>query len=111
MATQIFVNLPVKDINKLIEFFTQLGFTFNAQFTDANAICMIIGENIFAMLLVEEFFKTFTKKSIADSFKSTEVLLGVSAESRKAVDEMVNKALAAGGKAPNDKQAHGYMYG
>ena len=111
MATQIFVNLPVKDINKLIEFFTQLGFTFNAQFTDANAICMIIGENIFAMLLVEEFFKTFTKKSIADSFKSTEVLLGVSAESREAVDEMVNKALAAGGKAPNDKQDHGYMYG
>jgi len=111
MATQIFVNLPVKDLNKSIEFFTQLGFTFNAQFTDANATCMIIGENIFAMLLVEEFFKTFTKKSIADSFKSTEVLLGVSAESREAVDEMVNKALAAGGKAPNDKQDHGYMYG
>ena len=111
MATQIFVNLPVKDLNKSIEFFTQLGFTFNAQFTDANATCMIIGENIFAMLLVEEFFKSFTKKSIADSFKSTEVLLGVSAESREAVDEMVNKALAAGGKAPNDKQDHGYMYG
>jgi len=111
MAKQIFVNLPVKDLKKSVAFFTKLGFSFNQQFTDANATCMIIGENIFAMLLVEPFFKTFTKKEIADTSKSTEVLLCLSAESREKVDEMVNNALAAGGNTPNEKQDHGYMYG
>jgi uncharacterized protein len=80
MATQIFVNLPVKDLNQSVEFFTKLGFTFNPQFTDENATCMIVAENIFVMLLVEKFFKTFTPKEICDTTKSTEVLvcLGVS---------------------------------
>ena len=67
MITKIFVNLPVKDLNKTVEFFTKLGFTFNLQFTDENATCMIVGENIFVMLLVEKFFKTFTKKDISDT--------------------------------------------
>ncbi|MDX1920253.1 MAG: hypothetical protein SFU25_05910, partial [Candidatus Caenarcaniphilales bacterium] len=85
MAKQIFVNLPVKDLDKSKEFFGKLGFTFNAQFTDQNAACMVIAENIFAMLLVEKFFQTFTKKEISDAKKSTEVLLALDADSREAV--------------------------
>ena len=111
MVKQIFVNLPVKDLNKTIEFFTKLGFKFNPQFTDENATCMIIGENIFAMLLVEKFFKTFTPKNIADAKKSTEVLLALSVGSRNEVDDMINKAVKAGGKEPRKAQDHGWMYG
>jgi predicted lactoylglutathione lyase len=111
MATKIFVNLPVKDLNKSIEFFTKLGFTFNPQFTDENATCMIIGEDIFAMLLVEEFFKTFTKKTICDSTKSNEVILALSTESRAKVDEMIKKVIEVGGIEPKEPQDHGWMYG
>lgn len=111
MVKQIFVNLPVKDLNETIEFFTKLGFKFNPQFTDENATCMIIGENIFAMLLVEKFFKSFTPKDIADARKSTEVLLALSVGGRKEVDEMIEKALKAGGKEPRKAQDHGWMYG
>jgi len=111
MTKQIFVNLPVKDLNKTIKFFSKIGFKFNPQFTDENATCMIIGENIFAMLLVEKFFKTFIKKEIADTTKSTEVLLGISVDSKKEVDEMVQKAVKAGGKEPREAQDHGWMYG
>ncbi len=82
MVKQIFVNLPIKDLSKSIEFFTKLGLKFNPKFTDEHAVCMIIGENIFAMLLVEKFFKTFTKKQISDAKNSTEVLLALSVESR-----------------------------
>lgn len=111
MAKQIFLNLPVKDLNKSVDFFTQLGFSFNPQFTDDKAACMIIGENIYAMLLLEEFFKTFTKKPIADAKQTTEVLIAIDAESRAAVDEMVRKAVAAGGSIYGDTQDHGWMYG
>ena len=110
MSTQIFVNLPVKNLDRTVEFFTRLGFTFNPQFTDKNATCMIIGENIFAMLLVESFFQTFTSKEICDTSKSTEVLICLSRESRADVDAIVNNALAAGGKAPRPSQDHGFMY-
>jgi predicted lactoylglutathione lyase len=111
MATKIFVNLPVKNLNKSVEFFTNLGFKFNPQFTDEKGTCMIIGEDIFAMLLMEEFFRTFTKKPIYDATKGTEVILALSAESREQVDEMVNKAIKAGGTTPNSKQDQGFMYG
>lgn len=111
MATKIFVNLPVKDLDKSITFFTQLGFLFNPQFTNEQAACMIIGEDIFVMLLVEPFFQTFTKKSIVDATKSTKVLLCLSAESREKVDELVGKAVQAGGTTPNEKQDQGFMYG
>jgi uncharacterized protein len=110
MSTQIFVNLPVKDLNKSVEFFTKLGYKFNPKFTDENATCMIVAENIFVMLLVEDFFKTFAPKEICDTTKSVEVLVALSFESRSAVDEMVRKAIAAGGstyKEPNDM---GFMY-
>ena len=83
MAKQIFINLPVKDLKKTMAFFEKLGFTFNMQFTDDKAACMIIGENIYAMLLLEKFFKTFTNKEIADAKKTTEVLIAIDAESKQ----------------------------
>ena len=112
MTKQIFVNLPVKDLNKTIEFFAKLGFTFNPQFTDENAACMIIGENIFAMLLVENFFKNFIPtKKICDAKKNTEVLVALSSQSRKKVDEMIDKAIAAGGSEYRNAEDYGWMYG
>ena len=110
MATKIFVNLPVKDLNKSIAFFTKLGYTFNPQFTDETGTCMIIGENIFAMLLTEKRFKDFTKKEIADAKKTTEVLIALDCESRDKVSEMVNKAVEAGGSLYAEPADHGWMY-
>ncbi|CAG9621135.1 VOC family protein [Sutcliffiella rhizosphaerae] len=108
---KIFVNLPVKDLKSSMEFFGNVGFTFNPQFTDDNATCMIIGENIYAMLLVEDYFKTFTKKEISDATKSTEAIIALSAGSRKEVDEIVHRALKAGGTPSNEPIDHGFMYG
>jgi predicted lactoylglutathione lyase len=110
MATQIFVNLPVKDLNKSVAFFTHLGYQFNQQFTDENSTCMIVGENIYVMLLVEPFFQTFTKKTIADATKSTEAIICLSADSREQVDALISKAVAAGATTPNDAQDQGFMY-
>src|SRR4051812_10790303 len=100
MHSQIFVNLPVKDLKRSVDFFTALGYTFNPQFTNENATCMILGDNLFAMLLVEKFFSSFTSKSICDTAKSTETLSCLSCSSREQVDELVAKALANGGTAP-----------
>jgi uncharacterized protein len=111
MATDIFVNLPVRDLNKSVEFFTKLGYRFNAQFTDETATCMIVDEHIFVMLLTHAKFKTFTPKVICDATKSTEVLVCLSAESRAKVNETVGKAVAAGGTTYNEPQDHGFMYG
>ena len=111
MITKLFVNLPVKDLNKTVEFFTKLGFTFNPQFTDENATCMIVGNDIFVMLLVEKFFKTFTKKEISDVSKNTEVIVALSTQSREEVDQMMEKVVGAGGKESRDPQDHGWMYG
>ncbi len=110
MPTKIFVNLPVRDLGKSKEFFSKIGFSFNPQFTNDKAACMIIGENIYAMLLTEEMFKTFTKKEISDAKKTTEVLLAVDAESREKVNEMVKKAVEAGGSLYRDAEDHGWMY-
>lgn len=111
MATKIFVNLPVKDLDVTMPFFTKLGFSFNPQFTDEKAACMKISDDIFVMLLKQEFFKTFTKKEVIDATKATESIICLSAETRDKVDEMVNTAIAAGGQYSNDKQDHGFMYG
>lgn len=111
MATKIFVNLPVKNLQKSIDFFTRLGFSFNPQFTDETATCMIVSDDIFVMLLTHEKFKTFTPKEICDSSTSTEVLIALSSESRENVDETVRKAVAAGGTTYNEPQDHGFMYG
>jgi len=110
MAKQIFVNLPVKDLKRSVSFFTSLGYTFNPQFTDENATCMIVGENIFVMLLVEPFFKTFTKKAVADATRSTEVLVCLSCGSRAEVDALAKKAVAAGATTPSPAKDHGFMY-
>jgi predicted lactoylglutathione lyase len=111
MATKIFVNLPVKNLKNSVDFFTKLGFTFDPKFTDETATCMVVAEDIFVMLLTEAKFKTFTPKQICDATKSTEVLVCLSTESREVVNEMVRKAVAAGGKTYNQPQDHGFMYG
>lgn len=111
MATQVFINFPVKDLEKSKAFFTQLGYTFNPQFTDENAACMVISDTIYSMLLTEPFFKGFTPKAIADAHTTKEVLVCLSTDSRAQVDEMVKKAIAAGGKAaPAEPIDHGFMY-
>lgn len=110
MLKQIYVNLPVKDLKKTVAFFTKLGFNFNQQFTDDNATCMVIEENIYVMLLVEKFFKNFTSKEICDARNSTEAILALSAESREKVDEIIRKAKAAGAATPIPPQDHGFMY-
>lgn len=110
MATKIFVNLPVKDLQKSIAFFTHLGFSFNPQFTDETATCMIIGENIFAMLMVDTRFQEFTKKAVADAHKTTQVILAIDAESREAVDDLVRKAVEAGGLLYAEVIDYGWMY-
>jgi uncharacterized protein len=111
MATKIFVNLPVKDLKKSMEFFTKLDFTFNPQFTDETAACMVVSEDIYVMLLTQDKFKTFTPKAICDATKSTEVLVCLSCESRENVNDMVRKAVGGGGTTYNEPQDHGFMYG
>ena len=111
MHKQIYVNLAVKDLARSRAFFSSLGYEFNPQFSNDQGACMIIGENIFAMLLAEPFFQGFTNKPIANARETTEVLTCLSCESREEVDALVAKALAAGGRAPNPKQDHGFMYG
>jgi len=109
-ATKIFVNLPVKDLQRSIDFFTQLGFTFNPQFTDETATCLILGDNLFAMLLTEKRFKDFIKKPIGDATKATEVLVAIELNSREEVDFVADKAMAHGGGEVLPAQDHGWMY-
>ena len=112
MSRQIFVNLPVKNMDKTQAFFKSLGFSFNPKFSNEQGACLVISEDhSYVMLLIEPFFSTFTKKSIADADKTTEVLVCISCDSRAEVDELVKKAIAAGGKSPNAPQDHGNMYG
>jgi uncharacterized protein len=111
MNRKIFVNLPVKNLNASISFFKQIGFSLNPQFTDDTAACMVVSEDIFVMLLTLDKFKTFTPKQISDSTKTTEVLVCLSCENRGEVDDLVRKAVAAGGSTYNDPQDYGFMYG
>ena len=110
MATQIFVNLPVKDLDRSIGFFRSLGFDFNPQFTDETATCMIVAENIHVMLLTEAKFQSFTPKPVCDATKATEVLVCLSLGSRAEVEAIVEMAVAAGGSTYNEPQDHGLMY-
>lgn len=110
MTTRIFVNLPVKDLAATMDFFGKLGFAFNEKFTDENAACMVIGENIFAMFLVENFFQTFTPKEIVDATEMTEVLTALSVETREKVDEMLGQAFEAGAEEVGEPQDNGFMY-
>jgi predicted lactoylglutathione lyase len=112
MSRQMFVNLPIKNMERSQAFFKSLGFSFNPQFTNEQGACMVVSENHnYVMLLVEPFFQGFTTKKIADATQTTEVLICLSCGSREEVDQLVGKALAAGGTAPNPKQDHGFMYG
>jgi len=109
---KIFVNLPVRDLKKTMDFFSELGFTFNPIFTDENAACLVISDDIYAMLLVEKFFQSFIPgKEICDTRKSTEALVALSADSRGEEDELVKKAVAAGGSEYRQAQDYGWMYG
>lgn len=110
MGRKIFVNLPVKNLNQSVEFFTNLGFEFNPQFTDETATCMIVSDDIFVMLLTEDKFKTFTPKPLCDATQNTEVLLCLSCDSRAEVDSLVSKATGSGGSTYNEPQDYGFMY-
>ena len=110
-SRKVFVNLPVRDLKRSMEFFTKLGFEFNKQFTDDKAACMIFSAEAYAMLLTEPFFRTFTKREICNTSTHTEGLFALSCTSRAEVDELVNKALAAGGQRAMDPVDHGFMYG
>ena len=111
MARDIFINLSVRDLKKSKDFFSALGFTYNMQFTDDKAACMIIGDKASVMLLSEPFFRGFMKNEIADTSKVTEALFAISCESRAEVDSLVRKAIDNGGRHAMDPQDHGFMYG
>src|ERR1700750_3138488 len=108
MATKIFVNLPVRDLDKSMAFFTGLGFSFNPQFTDEKAGCMVISDSIFAMLLTEPYFQTYTQKAVSDAKTSTEVLIALDAASRDEVQQTIAKAQKLGAAIYNDPQDHGW---
>ncbi|UII33163.1 glyoxalase/bleomycin resistance/extradiol dioxygenase family protein [Fulvivirga ulvae] len=110
MATKVFINLPVKNLDKSMEFFTNLGFSFNPQFTDENAACMVVSESIFVMLLTEAYFKTFTKKPLCNAKESTEVLIALDTHSKDEVQQIVTKAQTLGATLYSEPQDHGWMY-
>ncbi len=110
MITKIFVNIPISDLKQSMTFFTQLGFTFEMNFTDDHAACMNLSESIFVMLVTRPLFKTFTTKQIADAKANTEVILGLSADSREKVDEIIASAIKAGGQITNPPVDQDFMY-
>ncbi|WP_367128593.1 VOC family protein [Saccharothrix sp. HUAS TT1] len=110
-TVKIFVNLPVTDLTKAIEFFAALGFAHDPRFTDENASCVVFSDSIYAMLVTEPFFKTFTTKEIADSRSTTEAIVSLALDNREQVDELADKALAAGAGFVKEPEDHGFMYG
>jgi predicted lactoylglutathione lyase len=107
---KLFVNLPVNDLQRTIEFFEALGFAFNTQFTDATATCMLVGEDAYVMFLVHDRFTGFSKRPIADSKKYSQALFSFSVNSRAEVDATVKRALASGGSTDDEPEDHGFMY-
>lgn len=110
MGTKIFVNLPVKDLAKSQEFFTRLGYSFNPEFTDENAACLVISDDIYAMLLTEPFFAGFTNKQLCDTSTHTEAIVALSADNREDVDDLADKAMAAGAQPAMEPMEDGPMY-
>ena len=110
MATKIFVNLPVKNLGRSMQFFTSVGFSFNPQFTNETSACMVISESNFVMLEEEARFQAAAQKPLSDAVTSTEVIIALDAESRSEVDATVERAIKAGGSDRNNKQDHGFMY-
>jgi predicted lactoylglutathione lyase len=109
-SRKIFVNLPVRNLGKSMDFFSSLGFSFDPRFTDQKAACMVVSEEAFVMLLSEPFFQTFTRRRVCNTARDAEGLFALSCRSKAEVDEMVRTAIAAGGKPAMDKQDHGFMY-
>ncbi|MFP8778494.1 VOC family protein [Hydrogenophaga sp. RWCD_12] len=109
MFRQIFINLPIRDMARSQAFFKALGLTFNQRFTNDKGACLEIGENFFAMLLVEPFFQGFTKKPISDAHKNTEVILALSVDSRAEVEAVIAKAVAAGATRIEEPKDYGFM--
>ncbi|MGV2895350.1 VOC family protein [Achromobacter sp. AGC78] len=110
MHKQIFVNIAIGDMQKSQDFFKKLGFTFNPDFTNEQGACMVISDDIYAMLLTRDFFQGFTGKPLVNAKEATEVLICLSCESRAEVDDLVARARAAGGTVPREPQDHGFMY-
>lgn len=110
MNTKIFVNLPVKDLKRSMDFFKAVGYSFNPQFSDETAACMVISKEIYTMLLTYPKFKQFTPREICDATKSTEVLVCLACESRAEVEDLVKKAVAAGGSTYAEPKDYGFMY-
>lgn len=110
MFRQIFVNLPIQDMARSQAFFKALGLNFNPRFTNDQGACLEIGENFYAMLLVEPFFQGFTKLPVSDARKATEVLIALSVDSRAEAEEVVRKAVAAGATTPNEPKDYGFMF-
>jgi predicted lactoylglutathione lyase len=110
MSQKMFVNLPVRDLQKSMTFFKSLGYQFNPQFTDETAACMVISEENYTMLLTHAKFAEFTSRAIADATKTTEVLVCLSCDSREQVDDIMNKALAGGATTCRPPQDYGFMY-
>jgi predicted lactoylglutathione lyase len=111
MSKMIFVNLPVADLQRSVSFYEAVGATKNPQFSDETAACMVLSDTIHVMILTHDKFSQFTPKRIADAHETSEVLICISADSREAVDEMTENALAHGGREPREPQDHGFMYG
>ena len=111
MATKIYVNLPVKDLQRSVRFFQAMGFGLNPLFSDETAICMAVSDEIFAMLLMEAKFREITRRPIADTTRMTEMLICLSVESRTRVNQLVDRALAQGGREVREPENHGFMYG
>ncbi|WP_442955982.1 VOC family protein [Paenibacillus sp. MMO-58] len=109
-SNNMYINLPVKDLNRTKKFFSSIGFEFNSQFSDENSACMVINDNTFVQLLVEPYFQTFINKPVADVASAAGKIIALSADSRKHVDELADKALSAGGKQSKEPTDHGFMY-
>lgn len=109
MKSQIFINLPVKELDKSFSFYTKMGFTNNPKFSDESAKCMVFSEEIFVMLITHDRFKTFITKPITDVSKTTSALLSISVESPDKVNEISNNAISAGGKEPIEAKDYGFM--
>jgi uncharacterized protein len=110
MHSQMFINLPVKNLPRSRKFFEGMGYSFNPQFSNEQGACLVLGEHSFAMLLTEPFFAGFTPKPIGDAHKTTSALIALSCASREKVDELVNLALAGGATTPQPPVDHGFMY-
>lgn len=110
MINKVFINLPVKDLDKSMAFFKAIGFSFNPQFTDKTAACMVINDNIYAMLLTHNKVKEFTNKPIADAHKTLEVLTALAVESKTKVNELADRAIKAGGTEAYSPKDYGFMF-